>query len=119
MKLVRVMFLQSHCVVDAMDRVKGVPLRQLPPLTTLLVRTRKSLYRIVVTEGANVYVQGGRFFPDPTSACIDGASGDGFFQNAVWIAVGLPMKIRAGGKRIVTSRVRAITTERPAIAVVH
>jgi len=119
MKLVRVVFLESHCIVDSMDRVEGVDLRQLPPLTTVLVRTKNSLYRIVVTDGADVYVQGGMFFPDPTSAHLDGASIDGSFQNAVWIGVGRRLKIRVGGMRIVTSPVRAIATERRAAAVVH
>lgn len=113
------MFVQSHAVVDLMDHFEGVHLHQLPPLTTLLVWTRNSLYRIVVTEGSNVYVQGGMFFPDPTSAHLDGASLGGTWLKAGWIGVGLLMEIRAGGRRIVTSPIRAITAERPGSAVVH
>ncbi len=112
-------FLLSHSVVDLMDHFEGVHLHQLPPLTTLLVWTRNSLYRIVVTEGSNVYVQGGTFFPDPTSAHLDGASLGGRLLKAGWIGVGLLMEIRAGGTHIVTSPVRAITAERPGIAVAH
>jgi hypothetical protein len=104
--------------IDLTDHVEGVHLRQLPPLTTLLVWTRNSLYRIVVTEGPSVHVQGGTFFPDPTPAHVDGASMGGCFLKKEWIGVGLVMEIRARGRRIVTSPVRTITTER-ASPVVH
>ena len=119
MKLARVVFVQSHSVVDHMDHVEGVHLRQLPPLTTLLVRTTNSLYRIVVTEGSNVYIQGGAFFPDPTSAHLDGATIGGSLLNVGWIHVGFLMQIRAGGRRILTSPIRAITIEGRGTAVVH
>ena len=119
MKLARAVHLQTNSVVDLMDYVEGVHLRQLPPLTMLLVWTKNSLYRIVVTEGSSVYVQGGTFFPDPTSAHLDGASMGGGFLQVGWIGVGRLMEIRAGGTRIVTSPVRAIAAERPGIAVVH
>jgi hypothetical protein len=105
--------------VDFMDHVQSVRLRQLRPLTTLLVWTRNSLYRVVVMDGCNIYVQGGTFFPEPTSAHLDGASMGGSFLRVGWIGVGLPMEIRAGARRIVTSPVRAIATERQAVPVVH
>ena len=105
--------------IDFMARLEGVHLRQLPPLTTVLTWTKNSLYRIVVTEGSDVYVQGGAFFPNPTSAQLDGASMGGGLLKVGWIAVGLPMEIRVGGRRVVTSPVRAITTERPGIPVFH
>ena len=118
MKLARAVHLQTNSVVDLMDYVEGVHLRQLPPLT-MLVWTKNSLYRIVVMEGSNVYVQGGTFFPDPTSAHLDGASMGGGFLQVGWIGVGLVMEIRAGGMHIVTSPVRAIATERQDVAVIH
>jgi hypothetical protein len=88
-------------------------------LTTLLVWTRNSLYRFVVIEGARAYVQGGTFFPDPTPACLDGATVGGSLLKVEWIGVGFLMEIRAGGKRIVTSPVRAIATEPPRMSIVH
>ena len=102
--------------VDAVDGVEGVHLRQLPPLTTLLVHTRNSQYRLVVTQGTAIFVQGGAFFPDPTPAHLDGASIGGSCLKVGWIGVGLLMEIRAGGRRIITSPVRAIYTEPPARA---
>ena len=104
---------------DLLDRVQSVRLRQLLPLTTLLVWTRNSLYRVVVTDGCNIYVQGGTFFPDPTSAHLDGASIGGSLVRVGWIGVGLPMEIRVGARRIVTSPIRAIATEQTAVPVVH
>ena len=46
--------------VDVVKGVEGVHLRNLPPFTTLLVRTMNSLYRVVIAEGLEVYVQGAR-----------------------------------------------------------
>ena len=106
-------------IVDAMGRGAGVDLSQLPPLTTLLVWTRNSLYRIVVGGGSAVYVQGGQFFPDPTPARFDGASLGGAVLKAGWIVVGLLMEIQDGDSRIITSPVRAIAAEAPQHPVVH
>ncbi len=94
------------------DHLDGVHLGELAPLTTLLVRTRNSLYRIVVIKGSDVYVQGGTHFPDPTSAHLDGARLARGCVKVGWIGVGFPIEIRAGDSQIVTSSVHAIFTER-------
>jgi len=39
-----------NCAQDVVDHSEGVQLGQLPPLTTLLVRTMNSLYRVVIVE---------------------------------------------------------------------
>ena len=96
-----------HAAVDHSD---GVHVRDLPPLTTLLVRTMNSLYRVVITDGPHVFVQGG-VFPNPTLAYVDGASIGAASIKAGWIGVGLLLQFRSGGRRIITSRVRAIGTE--------
>lgn len=114
----RVTFPRSNFFDDLMGE-EGVHVHRLPPLTTLLVRTTNSVYRIVVMEGCNIYVQGGAFFPDPTSAQLDGASLGASSLRVGWIGVGLLMEIRAMGRRIVTSPVRTIAAERPGRAVVH
>jgi hypothetical protein len=69
--LVRAITLDSFRGVA--ENIEGVHLCDLPPFTTLLVRTVNSLYRIVITDGPEVYVQGGAFFPDPTLAYLEGA----------------------------------------------
>ncbi len=97
----------------------GVHVPDLAPLTTLIVRTRNSQYRIVISQGGTVLVEGGRFFPRPTTAYLDGATFGGSLLKVGWISVGLRMEIRTGDQRIVTSPVHAIATERASSASVH
>ncbi len=97
---------------DEVSATEGVSLTELEPLTTLLVRTCHSLYRIIVWRGTTVLVQGGRRFPDVTVGRLNGSSLGGSVLKLAWIGVGLRMEICAGGRRIVTSPVREITTER-------
>ena len=106
-------------LVNLIDHTEGVYLRQLPPWTTLLVRTTNSLYRVLVTDGSNVYVQGGTFFPYPTAAHLHGDSLGGSALKVGWIGVGLLMEFQIGGTLIVTSPVRAITKERVSNPIVH
>jgi hypothetical protein len=113
----RVATLDRFCA--AVEDIAGVQLSHLPPCTTLLVRTMNSLYRLVITQGPEVYVQGGAFFPDPTPAYVDGASVGGSCVRVGWIGIGLLLEIRAGGRRTITSPVRAISTEQAPGPVVH
>jgi hypothetical protein len=104
---------------DLVDDTAGVHLRDLPPFTTLLVWTLNSLYRVVITQWPEVYIQGGAFFPDPTSAYVDGASSGGSCLRVGWIGIGLVMEIHSGGRHIMTSPVLAVTTEQPSRLIVH
>jgi hypothetical protein len=90
---------------SAVSSTNGVQLSNLPPMTTLLVRTRNSEYHIVVSSGDEVLVKGGQFFPALTEARFSGASVGGSFLKVGWIGVGLRMEILADGRRIVTSPV--------------
>ena len=100
--------------VDVIGDVAGVHLHELPPFTTLVIWTTNSSYRVIVTGGSNVYVQGGTLLPEATAACIDGARLGSSVLRTGWIGVGFAMEIRAGGRRIVTSPVRAISaSEQP------
>ena len=94
----------------------GILLRDVEPLTTLVVHTRNTRYRIIVTRDDDIVVQGGSFFPDPTPAHLDGASLGSSFLKLGWIGVGLRMEIRAGGQRIVTTTVRSVMREEHARA---
>ena len=116
-KLVRAATLDRFGAV--VEDIEGVYLRHLPPFTTLLVRTMNSVYRVVVTQGPAVYVQGGAFFQNPTSAYFDGASIGGSCLRVGWIGIGLSVEIRSGGRRFITSPVRAIATEQALGSVVH
>ena len=100
-------------IFEIKQRAEGVELGQLEPLTTLLVFTWHSTYRLTVTQGSEVIVQGGAYFPEPTRAYVDGASAGGGPLMAGWIGVGLSVEFRANGKRILTSPVVAIATEEP------
>lgn len=93
--------------------VEGVDLRDLEPLTVLRVRTRNSLYRIVVSDGSRVLVQGGAFFPEHTTGHLSGSGFGGSLLKLGWIGVGLRMEFLAGERRIVTSRVTGIAFEHP------
>jgi hypothetical protein len=107
---------QSECVHvplncrNTLHEGAGVDLRDLPPFTTLLVQTVNSLYRVVIRDGLHVSVQGGDYFPHPTSVYLDGAVGASCVR-AGWIAVGLKVRIRIGNHYILTTAVRAITTD--------
>jgi hypothetical protein len=114
-----VRFATRNHVHELVEGLAGVYLRDLPPFTTLLVRTRNSLYRMVITRWPEVYVQGGDFFPNPTAVYLDGATSGGSWLKVGWIGVGGLVEIRLGGCRITTSPVLAITTEQAPGWTVH
>ena len=105
-------------VATGSDSNTGVDLHQLPTLTTLRVSTMNSAYQVVIMEGSSIYVQGGTFFPNLTAASVDGARIGGSLLRVGWIIVGVPMEIRAEGRLILTSPVRAIAIEPPGIPTV-
>ena len=88
----------------------GVGLGDLDALSTLLIRTLNSLYRVVVLEPPRprILIQGGRFFPEPTDARLEGASFGGNLLKLSWFGHGLRMEICSDGQRIVTSPVQSI-----------
>jgi hypothetical protein len=86
----------------------GVALRTLEPLATLFVETRNTRYQIIVTRGDEILIQGGTFFPEPTAACLDGASLGGSLLKVGCIVIGLRMEIRTAERRILTTAVQSI-----------
>lgn len=92
---------------------EGVNIREMEPLTTLLVQTTNSLYRIIPLEAgrSRIMVQGGRFFPDFVEAHLAGSSFGGTFLKMHWIGGGLQMEINSGGEGFVTSPVRSFWIE--------
>ena len=105
--------------VDETADARGIHLRDVEPLTTLMVRTRNSQYRIVVSHDTSVIVQGGQFFLDATPGRIDGSGFGGSLLKVGWIGIGLRMEIFADGQRIITSPVRDISIQRHASATVN
>ena len=61
-------------------------------------------------SGCHALVQGGRYFCEETEARIEGATCLGSSLRVGWICLGLRLELLVNGKRIVTSRVRAITS---------
>jgi len=94
-------------------QVTDIDLRSLPPGTELCVDTRNSRYRLVMLDGSgcNALVQGGRYFSQETEARIDGSTLGGSVLKAGWICLRLCLEFSVRGKRMVTSRVRAINVE--------
>ena len=99
--------------VEAVSQADGIELIDVDALTTLVVRTYNSVYRITILtpHRREVAVQGGRFFPEHTRACLDGSSGGGSCLKLGWIGVGLHLEFHAGDQWIITSHVRTIAVE--------
>jgi hypothetical protein len=96
----------------------GLHIDRLGPLTDLSVRTRNSVYEILVVEPSTskVLVRGGRFFPLPMEATLSGSTLGGSCLKMRWIGEGFCMEVRAEDVTIVTSPVSAIEVqERPAL----
>ncbi len=81
--------------------------------TTLVVRTDNSVYRITILKphAREVLVQGGKFFPERTRACLSGSNFGGSCLKIGWVGLGLHMEFHAGDQWIITSHVRAIAVE--------
>jgi hypothetical protein len=100
--------------VDAASACGGVSVLDLDPLTVLRVETANSVYRIVVSRRASVFVQGGQFFPETAAAHFAGSTFGGSLLKIGWIGVGMRMEICGDDGPIVTSPVRRIGVESPA-----
>lgn len=94
----------------------GINVREAEPLVPILVATQNSLYRIIPLRWgqADVLVQGGQFFPEPTEAHLVGATFGGSFLKMHWIGVGMHLEIDPGTGcgPIVTTRVAHVRIER-------
>jgi hypothetical protein len=105
--------------INDLADARGLHLREVEPLTTIVVQTHNSRYRLLMTGGTSAIVQGGKFFPDPTPARIDGSGFGGSVLKTAWIGNGLKMEIFANDQRIITSPVLDVTLERPSAASIH
>ena len=100
-------------VVAAASQSDGIGLIDMDAFTTLVVRTDNSVYRITILTPhlREVFVQGGKFFPERTRACLNGSSFGGSCLKLGWVGLGLHLEFHAGGQWIITSHVRAIAVE--------
>ena len=103
----------ARAVLDAwsaMDWTDGLQLDTLPPLRSLVVQTRNTDYRVTVIDGrrGDVLVTGGRFFPQPTRARLNGSTLGGSLLKWRGVYCGFRLELQLGAQTIVTTRVRAI-----------
>ena len=97
---------------------RGIQLDALEPLQILHVRTRNSTYHLALAGDGpgDLLVRGGRYFPDWTRVQLAGASlGPGCLKRH-GIYAGFRMELYWGGRRVVTSPVQSILTERAPLA---
>ena len=87
----------------------GVLLPDLDHYDRLIVRTRNSIYEMIVIEPqtAAVLVRGGRFFPEFSRARLAGSSLGGSMLKMHGVYTGFHMELVADGQ-IVTTAVRTI-----------
>jgi hypothetical protein len=88
----------------------GVQVDELGPLECVEVRTRNTCYEITVVDGrtGEVLVTGGRFFPVPTRARVNGCTLGGSCLKWRGVYPGFLMELQVGSEIIVTTRVRTV-----------
>jgi len=95
----------------------GVQIEQMDEMQKVLVRTRNSLYEITVMDGwkGKIVIRGGQFFPHATPAWLAGATFGGSILKLRGIYIGLQMEIHFQEGPLLTTRVKMIAVEKPAI----
>ena len=89
----------------------GVVVDHLSPHDRLVVRTRNSIYEIVVTvpHTAEVLVRGGAFFPEFTAARVAGSSLGGTFLKLHGVYTGFQLELVSESGPVVTTRIAAVS----------
>ena len=84
-------------VIEAMSQTAGIKLIDVDAFTTLVVRTDNSIYRITILKphAREVLVQGGKFFPARTRACLSGSTFGGSCLKMGWVGLGLHLEFHA------------------------
>jgi hypothetical protein len=85
----------------------GINVHQLNPGTTVIVRTRNSIYSLeILAEIGHVIALGGKYLPEPRKVFFSGSSHGGAIK-AGWISNGLHIELRLDkDTRLTTSAVR-------------
>ncbi len=96
-------------VVAGVSRADGIGLIDVDAFTTLVVRTDNSVYRITILTPhlREVVVQGGKFFPERTRACLSGSNFGGSCLKIGWVGLSLHMEFGSGSSRRTCGRSRS------------
>ena len=88
----------------------GVSLDRLVALDRLVVRTRHSVYDIIVSSpsSGDVLVRGGAYFPDFTPARLAGSTLGGSFIKVRALHVGFRLEFTVGVHFVLTSAVQSV-----------
>ena len=88
----------------------GIALDRLAPLDRLLVRTRHSVYDIIVSSpsSGDVLVRGGEYFPSFAPARLAGSTLGGSFVKVRALHVGFRLEFTVGAQFVLTSAVQSI-----------
>jgi hypothetical protein len=105
--------IQAGAVLDKWSEdpwTNGVQVDRMEDMEKLVIRTRNSLYEIIIIDGRSgeILVRGGEFFPELTPARLAGATLGGSFCKMRGIYTGVRMEINANGQRTVTTPVESI-----------
>ena len=92
------------------DWSNGVQIDRMADLECLYVETQNSIYEITIICGrtGEIFVRGGKFFPEKTVAHLAGATFGGSFMKMRGIYVGFRMELLHAGLTIITTPVRTI-----------
>jgi hypothetical protein len=89
----------------------GIQIESCPALEQIVVRTRNSVYDIVVVSGreGDVMIRGGRLFPEFRCARLVGATAGGHTVKVLGVYVGLSVELFVDRHYVTTSPVLEIS----------
>jgi hypothetical protein len=95
-----------------------IQLKSCAALERIIVRTRNSVYEVIVLSGdtGEVMVRGGRFLAEFQRAKVAGSTFGGRAVKLRTICVGLRLEFLINRKSVVTSRIQAVSRRRIAVA---
>ncbi len=105
---------QGRALLDVwtqQDWSDGLQLESLPALRSLQIQTRNTDYRVTVIDGrrGDVLITGGRFFPTPTRARLNGATLGGSLLKWRGVYCGFRLELQVGTQVVVTTRVMTVS----------
>jgi len=99
----------------AVPRDDSIQLDSCPQFQWILMRTRRSVYDLIVLSGkaGEVMIRGGSFFPEFQLATIVGSTLGGSAVRLGSICAGCHLELHVDGKSFVTSRIETVSLGLP------